>query len=104
MPIAAASIAPNLAIDAAISVRRFAKRYPSPAYKAVHRKEPRESYARKALLSEPSIPASGGVTPSNPGMNLARIRERRPHLPKTLWALWAQLWGSLLKAQSIRMI
>jgi hypothetical protein len=29
--------------------------------KAVHRREPRESYARKALFSEPSIPANGGV-------------------------------------------
>jgi hypothetical protein len=87
MPIAAASTTPNLAIDAAISVRRFAKRYPSPAYKAVHRKEPRESYARKALLSEPSIPANGGVTPSNPGMNFARIKDRRPHLLKALCAL-----------------
>jgi hypothetical protein len=43
-----------------------------------------------AILPAPSIPANGGVTPSDPGMNFAPISERNPHLPKTSCALLAK--------------
>ena len=103
MPTTSANIVPKRSIMRMTPSNWFAKAKPSSAYAELHSSEPVASYATNPFTDEPSVPANGGETPSNPGTNFAISNRRNPQRAKMRCERSRLRWGSQVRLQTARM-